>query len=188
MATKWTLWSWRLKIFNYFGCIWKSIRSVFYEKSWFFDKAHENAIIDLNNELLQDAHLICASKELPITKEDCLKYFSCDGDKLDELVEKEDLYKNPKGKYIYPYDDSPSFHHNLDQISSETFTVMCNGKVLETMEKSYVYKEAHEGAVLINKGETYIIDSLNLKRRFVNAIKQEVDFHTCFKRYSYFYF
>ncbi len=79
--------------------------------------------------------MICASKELPITKEDCSKYFSCDGDKLDELVEKEDLYKNPKGKYIYPYDDSPSFHHNLDQISSETFTVMCNGKVLETMEK-----------------------------------------------------
>ncbi len=51
-------------------------------------------------------------------------------------------------------------------------------KYLRQWKKSYVYKEAHEGAVLINKGETYIIDSLNLKRRFVNAIKQEVDFHT----------
>ena len=76
-------------------------------------------IIDLNNELLQDAHLICAAHELSLKKEEVPKYFNCDGDILDKLVSQDDLLKNPRGNYIYPYDDSPSFNHNLDQISSQ---------------------------------------------------------------------
>jgi DEAD/DEAH box helicase domain-containing protein len=46
------------------------------------------------------------------------------------------------------------------------------------MERSQVYREAHEGAVLINKGETYIVDSINLKTHYVNVSKRAVDFHT----------
>ena len=145
---------------------------------FFFDKAHENAIIDLNNELLQEAHLICASKELSIKKDEVEEYFGCDSEILDNLVSKDDLAINSRGNYFYPYDDSPSFNHNLDQISSDVFAVMCNHNLLEKMERSYVYKEAHEGAVLINKGESYIVDNVNLKRGYVNVVKQEVDYHT----------
>lgn len=146
--------------------------------SFFFDKAHENAIIDLSNKILQKAHLICASHELVISKNEVEKYFGCDENILDKLVKTKDLVKNNHGNYFYPYDDTPSFNHDLDQISSDIFSVICNGKLLEKMERSYVYKEAHKGAVFIYKGETYIVESVNLARKFVNVIKQEVDFHT----------
>ena len=68
--------------------------------------------------------------------------------------------------------------HSLDQISSEEFKVMNNGRLLETMERSQVYREAHEGAILINKGDTYVVNSVNLERCYVNVSKEVVDYHT----------
>lgn len=55
---------------------------------------------------------------------------------------------------------------------------MNNGRLLETMERSQVYREAHEGAILINKGDTYVVDSVSLQRGFVNVTRKDVDYHT----------
>ena len=55
---------------------------------------------------------------------------------------------------------------------------MNNRQLLETMERSQVYREAHEGAILINKGETYTVDNVNLKSGYVNVSKKNVDYHT----------
>ena len=145
---------------------------------FFFDKPHENAIIDLSNPILQEAHLLCAAKELPLKRGEAEKYFGISQNVLDDLVSRKDLYENHRGDFMYPYDDNPSLDHSLDQISSEEFKVMNNGMLLETMERSQVYREAHEGAILINKGETYVVSDVNLKNRFVNVSKEDVDYHT----------
>ena len=145
---------------------------------FFFDKPHENAIIDLSNPILQEAHLLCAAKELPLQRGEAEKYFGISQNVIDELVSKKDLSENHRGDFIYPYDDSPAMDHSLDQISSQEFKVMNNGMLLETMEKSQVYREAHEGAILINKGDTYVVNSVNMKSGFVNVSRQEVDYHT----------
>ena len=145
---------------------------------FFFDKPHENAIIDLSNPILQEAHLLCAAKELPLKRGEAEKYFGISQDVIDELVSKEDLYENHRGDFVYPYDDNPAMDHSLDQISSEEFKVMVNGMLLETMERSQVYREAHKGAILINKGNTYVVDNINLKRGYVNVSKKNVEYHT----------
>ena len=145
---------------------------------FFFDKPHENAIIDLSNPILQEAHLLCAAKELPLKRGEAEKYFNISQNVIDELVAKNDLYENHRGDFMYPYDDNPAMDHSLDQISSEEFKVMNNGYLLETMERSQVYREAHEGAILINKGDTYVVNSVNLSRGYVNVTKETVDYHT----------
>ena len=94
------------------------------------------------------------------------------------MVANDDLYFSRVGNYTYRYDDNPAFDHSLDQISSEEFKIMNNGRLLETMERSQVYREAHEGAILINKGETYTVDNINLKSGYVNVSKKNVDYHT----------
>lgn len=145
---------------------------------FFFDKPHENAIIDLTNPILQEAHLLCAAKELPIKPGEVYKYFNVNEEILDELVSKKDLYINSRGHYMYPYDDNPAMDHSLDQISGQEFKVMNNGRLLETMERAQVYREAHEGAILINKGDTYVVNSVSLSRGFVNVGQKDVDYHT----------
>ena len=144
----------------------------------FFSKPQEKAIIDLSNPILQEANLLCAANELPLKKGEAMKYFNISDDVLDEMVRKDDLYLSRVGNYTYKYDDNPAFDHSLDQISSEEFKIMNNGRLLETMERSQVYREAHEGAILINKGETYTVDNINLKSGFVNVSKKNVDYHT----------
>lgn len=145
---------------------------------FFFDKPHENAIIDLNNSILRDAHLACAAYELPITLEEGEKYFNADKQLLDKLSRERLLRRNPHNQYICPSTDNPAFKHSLNQLSNETYTIMNNGKVLERMDRSQVYREAHEGAILINKGETYRVENINFSKKIVNVVKQEVDYHT----------
>ena len=146
--------------------------------TFFFDKPHENAIIDLTNPILQEAHLLCAAKELPLKYGEVEKYFGIGDDLLDELVSNKDLHINSRGDYMYPYDDNPALDHSLDQISGQEFKIMNNGRLLETMERAQVYREAHEGAILINKGDTYVVDSVSLSRGFVNVTQKDVDYHT----------
>ncbi len=145
---------------------------------FFFDKPHENVVIDLNNEKLLKNHIICAANELPITLDEIKEEFNVDEEFIESIVKNRDLKKNLAGIYIYPYDDSPSFRFSLDQISNEIFTVMNGKNVIEHMEKSNMYREAHEGAVLINQGQTYIVNSVNLKTHFINVIKKDVEAHT----------
>lgn len=145
---------------------------------FFFDKPHENVFIDLNNSILRNAHILCAAKELSLTSEESNKYFNAPIEILDNLVEGKDLRKTPRGTYVYPYDDNPAFSHSLDQLSNEEFKVFYNRQILETMGRSQVYREAHEGAVLINKGESYIVNKLNLRNNTVNVVKEDVDYHT----------
>ncbi|MEA4957138.1 ATP-dependent RNA helicase DbpA [bioreactor metagenome] len=192
---------------------------------FFFDKPHENAIVDLNNKMIIKSHILCAANELPITADEAKELFNCDESILNESVENFDLIKNKREQYIYSHDDEASFKHSLDQLSNDSFKVMSingnnnsnnnnmdnsnnrsnnnysknenidnynnsnnysnnnysnryNQTLLENMELGQVYREAHEGAVLINKGETYIVDSVNLKSRYVNVYKQAVEYHT----------
>ncbi|MGL6298285.1 MAG: DEAD/DEAH box helicase, partial [Methanobacteriaceae archaeon] len=173
---------------------------------FFFDKPHENAIIDLNNNKIRTSHILCAANELVLEENEIEEFFSEDFNGngingsnsnigsngginstfgtnnsskaiLNKLMDSGILNKNPIG-YAYDGEDSPSFKHSLDQISSDTFRVMSNGKLLEQMDISQVYREAHEGAVLINKGETYIVDGINFAKKFVNVSKHTVDYHT----------
>lgn len=159
---------------------------------FFFDKPHENAIVDLNNNIISEFHILCAANELPITETEAKEIFDFNNEKLDKLVKNEELLKNRRDQYIYPYDEEISFKHSLDQLSNDSFEVIATeknninnsyknhseGRLLETMERAQVYREAHEGAVLINKGETYIVDSVNFHSKYVNVYKQTVDYHT----------
>ncbi len=142
-----------------------------------FDKPHENAIIDLQNQHIVRAHLLCTINELPLNKKDLQEYFEADESILREMVNEGTIRKTPH-QWIYNSNDNPAFQHGLDQISSDIFKVMHSGRLMEKMERSHAYREAHEGAVLINQGETYTVETFDSKKRFINVAKRTVDYHT----------
>ncbi len=144
---------------------------------FFFDKPHENVVIDLNNEKLLNNHIICAANELPLSLEEIKEVFNVDEEFIDGIVQNRDIKKSA-GFYIYPYDDNPAFEFSLDQISNEIFSVMNGNQLIEKIERSQMYREAHEGAILINKGQTYIVTDVNFKTHFINVIKRDVNAHT----------
>lgn len=144
---------------------------------FFFDKPHENVVIDLNNEKLLNNHIICAANELPLSDEELKSVFNVNEEFVDNIIRNRDLRKSA-GFYIYPYDENPAFEFSLDQISNEIFSVMNGNQLIERIERSQMYREAHEGAILINKGQTYIVTDVNFKTHIINVIKRDVNAHT----------
>ena len=142
-----------------------------------FHKSHENAVIDLQNKKITHGHLMCAVKELPLTVDDFEKYFEADYDTL-ETIRQGGLVKETLTGLTYIGREDPAMNISLDQISSDHFKVFHNKRLMETMDRQHAYSEAHEGAVLINQGETYTVDNFNLTKRIINVKKMDVDYHT----------
>ncbi|MCC7573877.1 MAG: DEAD/DEAH box helicase [Candidatus Methanofastidiosum sp.] len=144
----------------------------------FFGKSHEHAIVDLSNPYILFGHTMCASSELPIVLDRDRKYL---GEFLPDILEElknESLIKETPSGWIYSGTKSASMVVSLDSISSDMFKVMYQNKTLETMDRAQAYREAHEGAVLLHQGETYIVDTMDLKNGIIRANKTDVDFYT----------
>lgn len=142
-----------------------------------FDKTHENAVIDLQNEKIMYSHLLCAVKEVPTTEEDLNEFFGVDGKFFKKLEGKGMVQRTDEG-WIYVGRDDPAVKLSLEEVSSDSFKVLYKNHVLEEMDRSHAYSEAHEGAVLIHQGETYLVDSFDIKRHIISVKKIDVDYNT----------
>ncbi len=144
----------------------------------FFGKSHEHAIIDLLNPYIVSGHLMCASAELPITLDVVERYF---GEELDEAIEElvnQGLIRNTSQGWVYSGIGRATEAVQLNTISSEIFKVICNGELIETLDKNQAYREAHKNAVLLHQGETYIVVELDLENSIVQVMRKNVDYYT----------
>ncbi|MCD1295796.1 DEAD/DEAH box helicase [Methanocella sp. CWC-04] len=142
----------------------------------FFSARNEEAIIDLHNPYILMGHLMCASAEMPLTANDSM-YFGDVGEILDAMSSAGILRKTPRG-FVYGGSKSPSEIVDLQNISSHSVKVLCDGRLIETMEFSRACSDAHTGAVLLHQGDSYLIDELDIRQGIAKAVRQEVDYYT----------
>ncbi|UCH03061.1 MAG: DEAD/DEAH box helicase [Candidatus Bathyarchaeota archaeon] len=143
----------------------------------FFDRSQEHAIIDLENPYIVMEHLMCASAELPLTRKD-RKYFSALFEESIAALEKQILIRNTPNGWVYSGRVRPVSIVNLNNISNKIVTVTCNGDIIETMDLTKAYNEAHQGAVLLHQGESYIVEALNLETSTVKVRQEDVNYYT----------
>lgn len=144
----------------------------------FFDKSHEHAIIDLSNPYTISGHLMCAASEMPIKlPEDGIYFGNCVEDIL-KALERQSLVQNTPNGWVYSGKGRATEAVSLNNISSDIFKVICDGEILETMDRTQAYREAHKGAILLHQGETYIVESLDLENAVVQVKKKDVDYYT----------
>lgn len=141
----------------------------------FFDRDHEHAILDLDNPNITMGHLLCAATELPVSlREDLGKKY---GDELGELIEQGLLHETPNGA-IFTGTFRASAAVKLDNINEDTVKVIHNGELLETMDLSQAYREAHKGATLLHQGRTYLVEEFDLDQLVARVNWKEVDYYT----------
>ncbi|MFZ7136854.1 MAG: DEAD/DEAH box helicase [archaeon] len=143
----------------------------------FFGKPHEEAIIDLQNRYITSGHIMCASSELPITEKDVEYFPKLFQESISELENQQLIHKTTRG-WVYSGTARPTEVVSLNDISGNTVTVLCNGKLLETLALTKAYQEVHEGAVLLHQGETYISEELNLNNLTAKVRQENVDYYT----------
>lgn len=142
----------------------------------FFGSRSEEAIIDLQNPYILMGHLMCASAEMPLTANDSL-YFGDVSGIVETMASAGLLRSTPRG-YIYGGSKNPSELVSLNKISSAGVNVLCEGRVIETLEVARACSEAHTGAVLLHQGDTYLIENLDLGLGIAKAMRQSVDYYT----------
>ncbi len=120
----------------------------------------EAAILDHANPRLLDGHVLAAAFEGPIDEDDRATL----GDAaLDRAAVLPELRKTRAG-YVWAGRDYPAARVSLRSASLDPVLIVeaDSGSVLGTLERERAYSAAHEGAVYLHLGETYLVRTLDL--------------------------
>lgn len=144
----------------------------------FFGKPHEHAVIDLANPYILSGHVLCAAAEMPVLTEEDRAYFGDSMEGILEILSEEKLVRKTAHGWVYAGRGRATEAVGLDQISEEVFRIVCEGSILETMDRGQAFREAHTGAVLLHQGETYTVQGMDLKDHVIEAKRADVDYYT----------
>jgi len=121
---------------------------------------------------------MCAAAELPLRLPDDEAYFPALLAESLAALEHQGLVKNTASGWVYSGRGRATEAVPLNALSSQVFKMPCEGRLLETLDRTRAYREAHKGAVVLHEGETYIVEQLNLSSGIISVSKKPVDFHT----------
>lgn len=150
-----------------------------------FGPIQEDVLITLNNKYILKNHLCCASKEIPLKKDESnafsienIEFFqSC----IEELISEALLMKRGD-KYYWRGGFFPNEQFGLNDLSSKSYKVILrtNGgdELLTVEDESYVFRDLHPGAVYLYQAETYIVEELDLNERIVFLKRTDVEYYT----------
>ena len=147
---------------------------------FFFDRSFENALINFRNPYVLRAHLLCAAWELALAPSD-ERYF---GDNLaSNLAElaAEGLLRERRGHYyLAPVLAYPAGGVSIRSAMGDSFALINadSGVLVETLDSSHAFMQAHLGAVYLHQGESYVVCGFDLQNRTIQARAQDVSYYT----------
>lgn len=145
---------------------------------YFLGKSPENAIIDLQNPYILKGHILCAAAELPLKIKEIQQIWGDNGKIIAQELRQEELVKIVPAGLTSNSSERPASIVSLNTAFTDSIEVLVQGTLLETMSIPQAYREAHEGAILIHQGETYLVETLNLLKKKAFASPMEVDYYT----------
>ncbi|KAJ3993850.1 DEAD/H helicase [Lentinula boryana] len=146
-----------------------------------FDKDTDDLLIDLDNEIILEAHIQCAAHEMPICFED-EKYF---GPLLKEIC-KFKLHRDADGWY-HPDSKclpSPSKLISIRGIQEDKYVLVdvtksdTSAKILEEIEISRAVFEVYEGGIFIHQGRPFIVQEIHHDTMLVKLVQADVNWIT----------
>ncbi len=129
-----------------------------------FGKPVEATVFDPDNEHVLAPHLCAAAQELPLTETDLELFGPTTRTLLDRLVEQGRLRRRPRGWF---WTDRLRACDQADIRSTggspvalvETLT----GRVIGHVDASSAHATAHAGAVYVHRGDTWVVETLDLE-------------------------
>jgi len=127
-------------------------------------RAVEDAIVDLTNPHILEAHLCAAAYERPLDERDETYFGAAGMARAAQLAASGKLRRGPAGALVWSQAHSPAPRTGLRSASAETFVIADgrDGTVLGTVERERVFRAAHPGAVYLHLGESYLVRHLDL--------------------------
>ncbi|MEO0073667.1 MAG: DEAD/DEAH box helicase, partial [candidate division WOR-3 bacterium] len=139
-----------------------------------FSREFESAVVDLANPHIIKPHLCCAASESPLQDSEI------DHNQqllLSELARDRLVQRTPAG-WVYTGRDRPQEKLQLESIGSGTVAVICEDRVLETVDRNRALRTLFPGAVLLHLAETYLVKSLDLAAGRAEVVPAEASYRT----------
>lgn len=145
---------------------------------YFFDRGHEQVLVNPANPYILAQHLGCAAHELPLTREE-LPEWGEDAENLVWSLCAEDLFGFRDGRFFYLPTEYPASGVGIRSASASMYRIITpSGEQIGEVESGRAFREVHEGAIYLHAGESYRVRSLNLVSREAVVEKGEFNYYT----------
>jgi DEAD/DEAH box helicase domain-containing protein len=145
----------------------------------FIDREPESAVVNPFNLQIMAQHLECAAAELTLKTDEAILSAKNASKALADLEKEGHLLKSADGREIYARRKAP--HRDVDLRGAgnrfqiiNTQTDMLIGEV----DEYRAFRETHPGAVYLHKGDSFVVDRLDLTTRTVAVSKARVNYYT----------
>ena len=139
----------------------------------------ESTVFDPTNPYVLGPHLCAAAQERPLTEADLPLFGPTARDVLDALTEAGLLRRRPRGWF---WTDRRRACDLADIRSTGGSPVQlveaATGRVVGTVDAASAHGTAHEGAVYVHRGETWLVTSLDLEEHVAVIERADPDYST----------
>ena len=145
----------------------------------FMKREPEAAVVNPYNPAILSKHLICAAAELSLKVDEPFMVHEAVQKTALNLEIEGKLLRSQDGKELYSSRQAPHRHVNLRGTWSQYDIVdRKTGQSRGEMDGFRAFKETHPGAIYLHKGDTFLVDTLDLDTRTVTVSPAKVDYYT----------
>ena len=145
----------------------------------FLQRKPETAVVNPFNPDIMAKHLVCAAAELTLKAHEPLLQAKNSMAVVSTLEKKGELLRSAQGDEFYTLRKIP--HRNVDlRGTGHTFKIISTrtSEPKGEIDDLRAFRETHPGAIYLHRGETYLVDTLNLKTRTIKVSNVDVDYYT----------
>ena len=145
----------------------------------FIKREPEAAVVNPYNPDILSKHLVCAAAELPLRSDETIMSHEAVKKSVFSLEAKGKLLRSADGKEVYSSRKAPHRHVNLRGTGSR-FNIVDSksGQSKGEIDGFRAFKETHPGAIYLHKGDTFLVDTLDLDTRTAKVSRARVDYYT----------
>jgi len=143
------------------------------------DQDVERTVFDPANPYVVGPHLCAAAQEVPVREHELTMFGEHARELLDELTAAGRLRRRPHGWY-WTHPEPASALTDIRSGSGRAFSLVESetGRVVGTVDGGSAHATAHAGAVYVHRGETWLVESLDLDERVAMIRRADVDYST----------
>lgn len=147
------------------------------EPKMLMNARNESVTINPQNFQILSKHLLCAAHERPIAPSELEKF----GDKAINVAEEMDRSGELEfrgGYFMYPGVEPPAFGVNIRGAGGDVVRIYLDGEEVGTMERWRAMTSAHEGAIYLHRGKSFLVTSLDLHLSRAEVVPMEPNYYT----------
>ena len=145
----------------------------------FIGRAPEPAVVNPFNKQILARHLVCAAAELTISAGERILDQENAAEMLIKLEAEGELLRSADGKEIYARRKAP--HRDIDlRGGGNRFQIVetRTGATIGEIDDYRAFRETHPGAVYLHRGESFVVDHLDIHRQTIFVTRARVDYYT----------